>query len=549
MTASPDVSTKGLPPPRIKKKSKRNLWFVWLLPIVAAAIGLSIAWHDWSNKGPSITISFQSAAGLEQGKTQIKFRDVVVGTVTGIRLSDSGENVLVDAELDKDAEGLASEGSQFWVVKPTIGLSGVSGLATLLSGVYINVDSSQPRRKKADKTKFVGLEQAPPIASDRPGSRFRLRAPTLGSLGPGAPIYFLRIPVGVVTDYKLDEGSNTGVDINVFIHAPYDKFVNGNTRFWDESGVYVNIGADGLTVSTESLVSILAGGLAFSTFGPATDLPPDHQFKLYDNKSQASSVPIGVAIPIKMDFYQSTRGLEAGAAVSFQGVNIGTIDTAELDFDIYARKFFTRVHATIYPALLGPVFQTMQRASQTPGEIAKSLMTFVNRGLRAELQTANLLTGSLYISLTMIEGAKPPPKLIAELPFQVPTVESAGIDQIQKQLASIVASIDKIPFEKLAAELGVAVSEVTALTKTLDKNLAPELSATLRQVQKTLSEVDGILVSGSPLPAQLDNSLKEMDRAVRATRSLIDELRAKPNSIIFGEATRPYSRETLGVGP
>jgi paraquat-inducible protein B len=176
-------------------------------------------------------------------------------------------------------------------------------------------------------------------------------------------------------------------------------------------------------------------------------------------------------------------------------------------------------------------------------------MAFVNRGLRAELQTANLLTGSLYISLTMIEGAKPPKRLIAELPFEVPTVESAGIDQIQKQLASIVASIDKIPFEKLAAELGVAVTEVTALTKTLDKNLAPELSATLKQVQKTLAEVDGILVSGSPLPAQLDNSLKEMDRAVRATRSLIDELRAKPNSIIFGEATRPYSRETLGVGP
>jgi len=548
MTAAPDVPTKGLPAPRIKKKSKRNLWFVWLLPIVAAVIGLSIAWHDWSNRGPSITITFQSAAGLEQGKTQIKFRDVVVGTVTGIRLSDSGENVLVDAQLAKDAEGLASEGSQFWVVKPTIGLSGVSGLATLLSGVYINVDSNDPRRQKAGKTSFVGLEQPPPIASDRPGTKFSLRAPTLGSLGPGAPIYFLRIAVGVVTDYKLDDNGD-GVDIDVFVNAPYDKFVNGNTRFWDESGIYVNVGADGLTVSTESLVSILAGGLAFSTFGPAKDLPPNHQFKLYDTKAQASAVPIGVAIPIKMDFYQTTRGLVPGAAVSFQGVNIGTIDTTELDFDIYRRKFFTRVHATIYPALLGPVFQTLQRESPTPGEVAKSLMAFVKRGLRAELQTANLLTGSLYISLNMVEGVEPPQKLIAELPFEVPTIESGGIDQIQKQLASIVASIDRIPFDKLATELGVAVSEVTALTRTLDKSLAPELSATLRQVQKTLAEVDGILVSGSPLPAQLDSSLKEMDRAVRATRSLIDELRAKPNSIIFGESARPYSRETLGVGP
>lgn len=545
MTAPPDPKTDALPAPRIARKQKRNLWLVWLIPIVAAAIGLSIAWHDWSNQGPTVTISFQSASGLEQGKTKIKFRDVLVGTVTDIRLSESGDFVLVDAQLDKNAEGLANEGTQFWVVKPTIGLSGVSGLATLLSGVYINVDSKELQMGKAEKFKFKGLEQPPPISSDRPGSKFRLRSPTLGSLGPGAPIYFLRIPVGVVTDYKLDP-SGKFVDLDVFIDAPYDKYVNGNTRFWDESGIYVNVGADGLTVSTESLVSILAGGLAFSNFGPKLPLAEDYRFKLYENKVAATSVPIGVALPISMKFYQQTRGLEAGAPVSFQGINIGSINSTELDFDIYKGQFFTRVKATLYPARLGPVFQTMAKINQTPSQAAESLSIFVKRGLRAELKTASLLTGSLYISLSLQKDAPPVEEVSTALPFVIPSVPSTGIDEIQKQIATIVTNIEKIPFEKLANDLSASLNEITAFTKSLETTVTPELTATLNELQKTLVDVNVLLESSTALPSQIDNSLQEMDRAVRATRSLVDELRAKPNSIIFGESAQPYSRETLG---
>lgn len=545
MTAPPDSKTDALPAPRIARKQKRNLWLVWLIPIVAAAIGLSIAWHDWSNQGPKVTISFQSASGLEQGKTQIKFRDVLVGTVTDIRLSKSGDYVLVDAQLDKDAEGLANAGTQFWVVKPTIGLSGISGLATLLSGVYINVDSKKLQVGKAEKFEFKGLEQPPPISSDRPGSKFHLRSKTLGSLGPGAPIYFLRIPVGVVTEYKLDE-SGKFVDLDVFIDAPYDKYVNGNTRFWDESGIYVNVGADGLTVSTESLVSILAGGLAFSNFGPKLSLDKDFRFKLYENKVAASSVPIGVALPVSMKFYQQTRGLDAGAPVSFQGINIGSIKSTELDFDIYKGQFFTRVKATLYPARLGPIFQTMEKINQTPSQAAESLSIFVKRGLRAELKTASLLTGSLYISLSLQKDAPLEEEVSAALPFVIPTVQSTGIEEIQKQIATIVANIEKIPFEKLANDLSASLNEITAFTKSLEDTVTPELTATLNDLQTTLADVNVLLESSTALPSQIDNSLKEMDRAVRATRSLVDELRAKPNSIIFGESAQPYSRETLG---
>jgi paraquat-inducible protein B len=388
------------------RKGKSRFWLVWLLPLVASLIGLSIVWHDWSNRGPTITIELDSASGLEAGKTQIKFRDVVVGTVTAIRLSDTGDEVILDAELNIDAKGLAKEGTVFWVVRPTIGLSGVSGLSTLLSGVYINADTKSFRGTGPEKRHFEALATAPPIPSDRPGSRYNLRSDTLGSLGPGAPVYFLRIPVGVVTKYELDD-NGTFVDIEVFVDAPYDKYVGGNTRFWDESGVYVNVGSDGLTVSTESLVSILAGGLAFGNFGPSLPLPADHQFDLYPDKAMAGEVPVGLAVPVTMRFYQSTKGLEVDAPVTFQGVEIGIVTAADLDFDIYKGAFYTHVQATLYPARLGSVFETMQQANRTVQQATDSLAMMVKRGLRAELKTANLLTGGMYISMALNKDAPP----------------------------------------------------------------------------------------------------------------------------------------------
>ncbi|UOD50095.1 PqiB family protein [Orrella daihaiensis] len=539
---------KSAQPPRIVRKRKGNFWLVWLIPLVASLIGLSIVWHDWSNRGPTISIRLDSASGLEAGKTQIKFRDVVVGTVTNIRLSDTGDEVLVDAELNLDAKGLAKEGTQFWVVRPTIGLSGVSGLSTLLSGVYINADTKTFKSNAPEKLNFVALTEPPAISSDRPGSRFKLRSETLGSLGPGAPIYFLRIPVGVVTKYELEENGSF-VDIEVFVDAPYDKYVGGNTRFWNESGVYVNVGSDGLTVSTESLVSVLAGGLAFGNFGPPIPLATNQTFKLYGNKALADEVPIGLAVPVTMKFYQSTKGLEAQAPVTFQGVEIGIVNSADLDFDIYKGEFFTHVKATLYPARLGSVFQTMQRANRTVEQATESLAMMVKRGLRAELKTASLLTGSLYVSMSLVRDAPPVKEVAATVPLEMPTVVTSDLEDIQKQIASIVDNINKIPFEQLSADLSDSLKELTELGKSLNNTLAPELSAVLKDLQSTLGQVDEFLGASDELPARLDSSLKEIDKAVRATKSLIDELRAQPNSIIFGEPSPSYSRDNLGGTP
>ena len=549
----PESNLDARPPqsgntPRVVRKRKTRFWLVWLLPLVASLIGLSIVWHDWSNRGPTITIQLDSASGLEAGKTQIKFRDVVVGTVTAINLSDSGDEVILEAELNIDAKGLAKEGTSFWAVRPTIGLSGVTGLSTLLSGVYINADTKTFRSNAPVKLDFVALEQAPPIPSDRPGSTFQLRSDTLGSLGPGAPVYFLRIPVGVVTKYELDS-EGTFVDIEVFVDAPYDKYVGGNSRFWNESGVYVKVGSDGLTVSTESLVSILAGGLAFGNFGPRLPLEADHRFDLYADKALADEIPEGVAVPITMHFYQPTKGLTADAPVTFQGVEIGIVNSADLDIDVYKGAFFTKVQATLYPARLGAVFDTMQQINKTPQQATNSLAMMVQRGLRAELKTASLLTGGLYISMALNRDAPSVTDVSTKMPLEIPTIASTGFDDMQKQVTEILDNIENIPFEQLSTDLSASLTELTALTETLNTTLSPELVQTLQGLQGTLDQVDGFLTSSESLPGQIDSSLEEMDKALRATRSLIDELRAQPNSIIFGEPSPTYSRETLGDTP
>jgi paraquat-inducible protein B len=536
----------GLSAPQVGRKPKRNLAWVWLIPIIAAGIGLSIVWRDWASKGPTIEITFQSADGIAQGKTQIKYRDVVVGLVTGIRLSANQDNVIVQAQLDKEAEALAVEGAEFWVVKPTIGVSGISGLSTLLSGSYIAVDRKAGEKTNTEKRSFIGLEQPPPISSDRPGTRFKLTSPTLGSIETGTPVYYLRIPVGVITDYKLsDDGSR--IDLDVFVDEPYDKYVNGSTRFWNESGIQIGAGPDGLQISVGSIVSILSSGVSFATFGPERKLADNYVFPLFSSRQKAQALPQGPEVPIVMHFFQSTRGLEPGAPIDFHGVHIGVVNSVVLDMNPKTREFFSIVQATLYPAMLGTVYSHLPVKDRTPPKLAQAVEGAIKRGMRAQLREASLLTGGQYIHLV----SRPDTPLNVELkgtaPVPVPTIPSETIEQMQAKIGRIIDSIEKIPFEKIGNELEQALSELSTLAESVDKSLTPELVQTMKQLQVTLNDVNAILKSSDAIPAQIEQSMQEIDRTIRATRLLVDELKENPNSIIFGEPSSSYSRDTLGA--
>ena len=544
---SSNVTRQPLPMPNVSRKPKRSLAWVWLIPILSALIGLSLVYHAWSQKGPTITISFKSAAGLEVGKTQIKFRDVVVGVVKDIRLSDERDKVIVEAELSKDAQGLAHTGTNFWVVKPRIGAGGISGLSTLVSGSYIEADTDNPVNQKVNQTTFVGLETPPPIHSDRPGTRFILQSSNVGSLGPGSPVYFRRIQVGFVTDYRLHDDGKF-VDIQIFVDAPYDKFVTLSTRFWDASGVTVNVGSGGVEVHTESLAAILAGGVAFDSFGSQSVVPAaDYRFRLYASQKAAEAVPRGIAIPVTMQFNQSTRGLVKGALIDFKGTDIGVVDDVQLDVDRQKMRFFTSVQATLYPERLGQIFSNIPSESRTSEHIAQSLGWFIQRGMRAQLRTSNILTGQLYIALDDFPKAPKPASVNTSLPLEIPTVMSDDLGKIQEQVSSIVAKIDKMPFEEIGKELNAALKQLSRFTSSLDQSVVPELNATMKQLRKSLQDFDALIEPGSPMTNQFDALVQELTKASRSLRQLTDTIQSQPNSVIMGRKGIPYSRENIGA--
>ena len=246
--------------PEAEVRTSRGISIVWLVPLVAAVIGIWLAYTTLQERGPTITITFDDAEGLEAGKTKIKFKDVEVGTVESVRISEDLKHIVVTAEMVKDAEAYLTEGTRFWVVSPRLGAGGVSGLGTLLSGVYIGVDP----KPGAAATSFVGLTEPPLITSDTPGRQYMLRATTRGSIARGSSVYFRGIEVGQVVDYALAD-DNQSLDIQVFVQAPHDQLVQNDSRFWNASGFRVAMSASGVQVETESVQALLAGGIAFDT--------------------------------------------------------------------------------------------------------------------------------------------------------------------------------------------------------------------------------------------------------------------------------------------
>ncbi|WP_312713546.1 PqiB family protein, partial [Stutzerimonas nitrititolerans] len=279
MSDNPYSSETPAGAPEIRQRRAR-VSLVWLVPIAAALVGFSMVLQNWLSAGPQITVSFETAEGLEANKTQVKYKNVVIGQVTEINLSEDHTRVIATIELDQHAEPFTREDTKFWVVRPRIGASGVSGVDTLLSGAFIGADAG---RAEETRREFVGLEAPPPVTFGVKGKQFTLHTDDLGSLGIGSPLYFRRLQVGQVISFGLaDDGK--GVQVQVFVNAPYDNFVTDDTRFWNASGVDVSVAADGLTVNTESLSAILAGGIAFRAPNYSPDARPaaeDSEFTLF----------------------------------------------------------------------------------------------------------------------------------------------------------------------------------------------------------------------------------------------------------------------------
>lgn len=507
---------------------------MWIVPIIAAVVGASMLISNGLNAGPQIEISFQTAMGLEANKTQVKYKNVVIGQVTAIALSDDRSHVVAKVDLNKSAEGFTAEDSVFWVVRPRIGANGISGVDTLLSGAFIGADAGSAEERKKQ---FVGKETPPPITYGEQGKRFTLHTEDLGSLDIGSPVYYRRIEVGQVVSYQLAEDGK-GVDVEIFVHAPNDKFVTTDTRFWNASGIDLTVGASGLKVNTESLSTILAGGVAFvePKYSPnATPATERSRFDLFGDQETALAPPDGDPRYISMNFNQSLRGLTVNAPVEFMGVNIGRVVSVNLDYDAKTKSFPSVVGAVIYPDRLGKAHEKLlkQMGTEDDERSAQLMSAFVKQGLRAQARSANLITGQLYISLSFIPNATPVAFDMAARPLRIPTVPGS-LDKVQEQLQGVVDKISKLPLDEIATNLNGSLSEMQKTLRQVNAEVLPQMRGTLQQTQKTLAAANSTFADDSPERQQLSQAMDEVQRTARSVRVLTDFLSRNPEALIRG---------------
>jgi paraquat-inducible protein B len=522
------------------RPTARWLQPVWIVPIVAAVIGGWLALEHFLQRGPEITIHFRSAEGLESNKTRIKYKEVDIGTVKSIRIEDDRKSVVVTAEMSRHAPSrMLVEDTRFWVVRPRISGGHVSGLGTLLAGAYIGTDPGQSSTEKRD---FTGLDTPPAVTSDLPGRQFLLGASDLGSIDIGTPVYYRGLAVGQVVSTELAKDGRQ-VIVGIFVQAPYDQYVTGGSRFWNASGIDLALDAAGLRVDTQSLVTVLGGGIAFETPEDAVAEARASEgapFTLWTNRADALKPRETVVETYALVFDQSVRGLAVGAPVDFRGVALGEVTKIDLDYDPARVKFRTVVEMKFYPGRLQSRARAMGKMVQDKSDPRQRMQRFVNAGFRAQLRAANLITGQQYVALDFFPNMPPAYIDFSKSPPEIPTV-AASLAEIQESLAAIVKKLEKVPFDaisedlrKALAQLRVTLQSVDNVAVKIDKQVAPELQKTLDQARRTLEAAEKTVSQDSPLGGDLRDTLQEVTRASESVRQLMDYLQRQPDALIRG---------------
>ncbi|HME40174.1 MAG TPA: MlaD family protein [Steroidobacteraceae bacterium] len=536
-----------LPRATVERKRAFRISVVWIIPILAAVVAIGIAIQRIRNQGPTIHIVVKRASGIEAGKTFIKYKDVTIGQVTTVELSDDFTKVLVTAQIAKHAEGLMVEDARFWVVEPRVSLSGVSGLSTLLSGQYIGFQAGQSLKKGRV---FTTLETAP-VITDQPGLRLRLKAKSLGSLGVGAPIYFRSLPVGEVEAYTL-AADGKSIEATVFIDAPYDRYVTSGVRFWNASGIEVSAGANGVDIRTESIVSVLVGGIAFDVpeFLPPGELAAANtEFALYPSRALAMTQPDAIERHFVLYFNESLRGLSVGAPVTLFGLTVGRVADVGLSFDPKTDNLRPRVLVTFYPERLMARVSAKDGAPNKGGaeittESRARLMRHLieDRGVRAQLQSGSLLTGELYVAFEAVPNA---PKVAVDWsrdPLELP-VASGGLASIEAKLNSILTKVDNMPLAAIGtnvnnvlATLNLTLKQADALLGRVDSQLLPEGTKTLEALHRAIADADrSLLGKDAPTSQDLHDMMQELTSTARAVRVLVEYLQQHPSTLIRGK--------------
>ena len=497
-----------------KRAFWRNLSMVWLVPIVALAVSLGIAWQTYAARGVQIEITFQNASGVTPGETTIRYRDVVIGTVEDVHFTPDLAQVVVKASIDRAVAETLPEDAQFWVVQPEVSARGITGLSTVLSGVYI--EASFPPGEASEVRRFTGADAPPLMRAGQEGTRITLRTRDANRISEGAPILFRGIEVGQIEAPRLIL-SGDSVVFDAFIEAPHDRRLTTATRFWDTSGFNVSLGATGLSLNVGNLAALVTGGIAFDTvFSNGEPLNPGYVFDLFpDEQTARQSLFRGVAanaVEIAVEFDGSVNGLTTGAAVRFRGLRVGEVRAigAVLSDDSGARDVRLRTTLAIDPQALG----------LPDGAGAEETLAFLEEavadGMRARLATSSLFTAALIVELAELPDAAPAtlerpedslaimPSVYSELPDFTATAEG------------VLERINALPVEDLLNQAITLMASVEAVVSSEGTRQAPDAALAL------IEDIRG-LVGGEDtqaLPGELREGLAEL-------RAVVEELRLR----------------------
>ncbi|MBV9656317.1 MAG: MCE family protein [Acetobacteraceae bacterium] len=559
----PDIH--GQPPavlsdPRVSRR--RRLSLIWAIPVITALIGGWLLWDTLSKLGPTITITFQSAEGLQVNQSHVKHKDVDMGTVSAIELTPDRNRVQVKVEMRRAAAPLLTEGAQFWVVRPRFFAGSLSGLETLVSGSYIELSPATDRNAPS-KRDFVGLEEPPVQTADVPGRTFLLQAGRIGSINLGSPVYFRDLDVGTVLGWDLGDMAQN-VTLHVFVRAPFDQYVHNNSRFWNASGFSVKLGAEGVQFQIESLKAVLLGGIAFDTppvKPSAVVSAADTKFHLFDSRELAEAAAYSWRVPLVSYFQGSVRGLAAGAPVELYGIRVGQVTDVRLQYDSKSDQIVVPVHYEVEP-------QRIADSELVPAEAVKDrIAQDVDHGLRAQLEAASLLTGQKLISLDIVAHAPPAHIAMEGEAIVLPTSPGGGFDSMTQAASEVLAKVNAIPFEQIGANLNetlaginqlangqelrdslaslhATLNDTQDLVKRLDAGMQPALKQlpaiasglqdTVAHTNKLLDSLDRNYAGNSTFGRDLNRLLAQLNDAASSIRVLADLLTRHPEALIRG---------------
>jgi paraquat-inducible protein B len=530
---------------------------VWAIPIVALLIAGWLGYRALIERGPTITISFQTAEGIEADRTTVRYKDVDLGKVTKVGLSPDHSRAIVTASMTREAEPLLRADTTFWVVRPHIGLSGISGLTTVLSGAYIGL---LPGKGSLGARQFTGVETSPPREGLVSGQAYTLIADRLAEVSDGSPVYFHGVQVGEVVSHELSDRDGR-VALHIFIYAPHPALIHAESRFWVASGLDVSLGSGGVKIATAPLMTLVSGGIVFDT--PDSELqtkpsPPGSRFFLYADQKAADEAAEPIHVYYRLLFPGSSSGLAVGTPVELRGQPIGQVNAVRLDYDPKSDTIRVPVTIEVAPHRIRIGGQHLDLTGKDPVAVTNQMFAnLIAKGLRAQLAGANLLTGQRVVQLDFVPDAAPAQFTEATPYPELPTVESGGLEQVEGSANKLLTKLAALPLGPLIEQLRdmvghadtvVSSPDVKRSLRSLDETLAntARLTRTANvQVGPLLQRLDGaadqlrstlMLLGQDPAASNdLARTLSELKDAARSIRVLADYLERHPESLIRGK--------------